>query len=113
MANRLLRRVRDYAQVRADGIIDESVAGDGLKMLDVDEYGLDEMDARVKQLVAERERISEAMGALDLEVFPSGANFVLFRAAGLAGREVWQGLVDESVLVRDCSGWPRLTDCLR
>jgi histidinol-phosphate aminotransferase len=26
---------------------------------------------------------------------------------------VWQGLVDRSVLVRDCSGWPRLTDCLR
>ena len=73
----------------------------------------DEMDARVKLLVAERERISEAMVALDLEVFPSGANFVLFRAGEVPGGAIWSGLVEESVLVRDCSGWPRLTDCLR
>ena len=46
---------------------------------------------------------------------PSGANFVLFRSgpARSSGREVWQGLVDRSVLVRDCSSWPRLDDCLR
>jgi len=73
----------------------------------------DEMNARVKQLVAERERISEAMTALDLDVFPSGANFVLFRSSGPAGRDIWQGLVDEGVLVRDCSSWPRLDNCLR
>jgi len=51
-------------------------------------------------------------------VWPSGANFVLFRPIGrggeqLAGRAVWQGLLDRSVLVRDCSSWPRLGDCLR
>ncbi len=47
VANRLLRRVRDYAQVRADGVIDVRVADAALQMLDVDEFGLDEMDARV------------------------------------------------------------------
>ena len=56
VANRLLRRVRDYAQVKADGRIDAEVAAAALRMLDVDEYGLDEMDARVlKTLIAKFE----------------------------------------------------------
>lgn len=54
VANRLLRRIRDFAQVRADGTIDDSVARDALKMLDVDEYGLDEMDARVLKTLIEK-----------------------------------------------------------
>ncbi|HIF21941.1 MAG TPA: Holliday junction branch migration DNA helicase RuvB [Gemmatimonadetes bacterium] len=54
VANRLLRRVRDYAQVKADGRIDVSVAQDALLMLDVDEYGLDEMDARVLRTLIEK-----------------------------------------------------------
>jgi len=53
VANRLLRRVRDYAQVRADGVITEDVAVEALLMLDVDEYGLDEMDARILKTVIE------------------------------------------------------------
>lgn len=53
VANRLLRRVRDYAQVRADGIINEEVAREGLLMLDVDEYGLDEMDGRILKTLIE------------------------------------------------------------
>ena len=53
VANRLLRRVRDYAQVRADGVIDGDVADAALKMLDVDEYGLDEMDARILKTLIE------------------------------------------------------------
>lgn len=44
IANRLLRRVRDYAQVRADGVITPSVADRALKMLEVDERGFDKMD---------------------------------------------------------------------
>src|SRR5436309_2970611 len=44
IANRLLRRVRDYAQVRADGTITLDVAHAGLKLLEVDEYGFDEVD---------------------------------------------------------------------
>jgi histidinol-phosphate aminotransferase len=74
---------------------------------------VDEMDARVRLIVAERERISAAMRAMPIDVTPSGANFVLFRPTNVPGREVWQALVDRSVLVRDCSGWPRLADCLR
>jgi Holliday junction DNA helicase RuvB len=53
VANRLLRRVRDYAQVRADGVITGQVADDALKMLDVDQYGLDEMDARIIKTLIE------------------------------------------------------------
>ncbi len=73
----------------------------------------DEMNARVKQIVAERERITEELSALPVDVVPSGANFVLFRPRAADGRAVWQGLVDRSVLVRDCSSWPRLENCLR
>jgi Holliday junction DNA helicase RuvB len=47
VVNRLLRRVRDFAQVRADGVIDEAVADQALAMLDVDEAGFDEMDRRL------------------------------------------------------------------
>jgi Holliday junction DNA helicase RuvB len=54
VANRLLRRVRDFAEVRADGRIDRTVAIDALKMLDVDEYGLDEMDAQVIKTLIEK-----------------------------------------------------------
>ena len=54
VANRLLRRVRDYAQVRAEGHIDVEVATEALRMLDVDEYGLDEMDARVLKTLIEK-----------------------------------------------------------
>ncbi len=53
VANRLLRRVRDYAQVRADGMITKAVADEALQMLDVDEYGLDEMDGRVIKTLIE------------------------------------------------------------
>jgi len=73
----------------------------------------DAMNTRVAQLVAERDRVMAALRALPLHVFPSQANFVLFRPRHVGGRQVWQHLVDRSVLVRDCSGWPRLDNCLR
>ena len=72
-----------------------------------------EMDDRVRMIVAERERLSAAMSAMPIDVTPSGANFVLFRPTRLPGRDVWRALLERSVLVRDCSGWPRLADCLR
>ncbi|UCG75023.1 MAG: Holliday junction branch migration DNA helicase RuvB [Gemmatimonadota bacterium] len=53
IANRLLKRVRDYAQVKGDGRIDEEMAAAGLEMLNVDEYGLDRMDARILRLIIE------------------------------------------------------------
>ena len=54
VANRLLRRVRDYAQVKADGHISMAVAREALVMLDVDEFGLDEMDARLLRVIIEK-----------------------------------------------------------
>ena len=53
IANRLLKRIRDYAQVKGDGRIDEETAAAGLEMLNVDEYGLDKMDARILRLIIE------------------------------------------------------------
>ena len=47
IANRLLRRVRDYAQIKADGIVTKDIAHKALKMLDVDELGLDDMDKKL------------------------------------------------------------------
>lgn len=74
---------------------------------------VDDMEARVKTIVTERERIVAALDRLPVDHVPSGANFVLFRPTGIPGRSVWQGLLERSVLVRDCSSWPRLDDCLR
>ena len=54
VVNRLLRRVRDYAQVRADGVITRPVADDALKRLNVDQYGLDDMDARILKTIIEK-----------------------------------------------------------
>jgi Holliday junction DNA helicase RuvB len=54
IANRLLRRTRDFAQVKANGIIDEKVADQSLKMLEVDEKGLDEMDKRIIRTIIEK-----------------------------------------------------------
>jgi Holliday junction DNA helicase RuvB len=47
IANRLLRRTRDFAQVKADGVITLNVAQDALKMLEIDEIGLDQMDRMI------------------------------------------------------------------
>jgi Holliday junction DNA helicase RuvB len=54
IANRLLRRIRDYAQVRANGIITQAVAKEALAMLDVDDFGLDDMDARIVKTIIEK-----------------------------------------------------------
>jgi Holliday junction DNA helicase RuvB len=54
VANRLLRRVRDYAQVRADGRITADVAGRALKLLEVDEHGFDESDRRLLKTIIEK-----------------------------------------------------------
>jgi holliday junction DNA helicase RuvB len=51
IANNLLRRVRDYAQVRGDGRIDREVADRSLAILEIDENGLDEMDKRILEAV--------------------------------------------------------------
>ena len=72
-----------------------------------------EMEARVAAVVAERERLLTGLARLPVDVWPSAANFVLFRPSSVEGAAVWKGLVERSVLVRDCSSWPRLAGCLR
>jgi histidinol-phosphate aminotransferase len=74
---------------------------------------VDEMNERVRDLVAERERLVARLATMPVTVWPSGANFVLFRPEARGGRDVWQALVDRSILVRDATSWPRLDDCLR
>ncbi len=54
IANRLLRRVRDYAEVEAKGIITRNVADRALRMLEVDEKGLDRMDRQILSIIIER-----------------------------------------------------------
>lgn len=54
IANRLLKRVRDYAQVRADGVITRDVAQAGLRALDVDERGLDPSDRAILRSIIEK-----------------------------------------------------------
>ena len=54
VANRLLRRVRDYAQVRADGRVTVEVAQRALQMLEVDEHGLDEVDRRLLRMIVQK-----------------------------------------------------------
>ena len=54
VANRLLRRVRDYAQVKADGAITEAVAEDALARLEIDRLGLDNVDERVLRAIIEK-----------------------------------------------------------
>jgi len=93
------------------------------------------MEHAVRDVVAQRERLVAAMTKMPLTVWPSQANFILFRpnvptansasatsgsstsglstSGGGVGRALWQALLDQSVLVRDCSSWDGLTDCLR
>ena len=54
IANRLLRRVRDYAEVKGDGRIHRAIAMDALKMMDVDTYGFDEIDRKLMLTILEK-----------------------------------------------------------
>jgi Holliday junction DNA helicase RuvB len=56
VANRLLRRLRDYAQVKADGVITAEVAREALSGLGIDELGLDEVDHKILRSIIEKFR---------------------------------------------------------
>jgi histidinol-phosphate aminotransferase len=73
----------------------------------------DDMERRVSIIVEERGRLAAALADLPVEAWPSDANFILFRPQPKPGHQVWEELLQRSVLVRDCSSWPRLADCLR
>ena len=72
-----------------------------------------EMEARVARIIEERGRLQAALAELPVQSWPSDANFVLFRPTGRDARAVWSGLVERSVLIRDCSSWDGLAGCLR
>jgi histidinol-phosphate aminotransferase len=74
---------------------------------------LDEMRSRVATLVEERGRVAAALDELDVDQWPSAANFILFRPRRRSGAQVWSSLLERSVLVRNCATWPGLDDCLR
>lgn len=73
----------------------------------------DVMEERVSLIKSERARIEKEMASLGIHVWPSGSNFILFRPTGSDARQVWQSLLDQGVLVRDCSSWKGLEGCLR
>lgn len=72
-----------------------------------------QMEERVGLIVRERQRILMALGQLPVTAWPSQSNFVLFRPERRKGDEVWTGLLEHGVLVRDTSSWPGLQGCLR
>lgn len=72
-----------------------------------------EMDIRVERIKSERKRMLDALADLPVKTWPSGANFFLFRAETMGGDDLWQALVDRSILVRNCSTWPRISESLR
>ena len=72
-----------------------------------------EMEERVALIKSERSRIELVLSDLDIEVWPSGSNFILFRPRTANALDVWKSLLAAGILVRDCSSWARLEGCLR
>jgi histidinol-phosphate aminotransferase len=73
----------------------------------------EEMERRVARVAEERGRLQAALGGLPVESWPSDASFLLFRPRRRTAITVWNDLLDEGVLVRDCSSWRGLEGCLR
>ncbi|HEV2361764.1 MAG TPA: aminotransferase class I/II-fold pyridoxal phosphate-dependent enzyme, partial [Acidimicrobiales bacterium] len=71
------------------------------------------MSERVASVIEERGRVVDALMGMPVDVWRSDANFVLFRPRDVDGRALWEGLLSQSVLVRDISSWPGLEGCLR
>jgi histidinol-phosphate aminotransferase len=71
------------------------------------------MEDRVSLIKSERSRIESTLSTLDIEVWPSGSNFILFRPRTANALDVWKTLLASGILVRDCSSWARLEGCLR
>jgi histidinol-phosphate aminotransferase len=72
-----------------------------------------EMEARVARIAEERGRVAAALGDLPVDSWPSDANFILFRPRDRDATEVWQALLDHSILIRNCTSWDGLRGCLR
>ena len=72
-----------------------------------------DMEARVALIAEERGRVAAALGDLPVDSWPSDANFILFRPRHRNADDVWQSLLDHSVLIRNCASWEGLKGCLR
>lgn len=72
-----------------------------------------EMESRVARIAEERGRVATALGDLPVDSWPSDANFILFRPRQRDADEVWQSLLDASILIRNCASWDGLRGCLR
>jgi histidinol-phosphate aminotransferase len=72
-----------------------------------------EMEARVARITEERGRVAAALNDLPVESWPSDANFILFRPRDRNAVDVWQALLDRSILIRNCASWDGLRGCLR
>jgi histidinol-phosphate aminotransferase len=72
-----------------------------------------EMEARVARISEERGRVAAALSDLPVDSWPSDANFILFRPQEREADDVWQSLLDHSVLIRNCASWDGLRGCLR
>ena len=73
---------------------------------------IDDMNERVSRIISERERVQNALVDMGIRVSPSSANFILF-STDIDANTIWQRLLEEGVLVRNCSSWPRLEGWLR
>jgi histidinol-phosphate aminotransferase len=73
----------------------------------------DEMESRVARIAEERGRVAAALGDMPVESWPSDANFILFRPLHHDADKVWSGLLERSVLIRNCASWDGLHGCLR
>ncbi len=118
IANRLLRRVRDYAEIKGDGIITVQIANKALTMLQVDENGLDEMDRRLLTTLVEQfdggpvginslaAALSEERGTLEdvVEPYLIQQGYVMRTSRGRqATKKTWQwlGLKPQQALIED------------
>jgi len=72
-----------------------------------------EIIRKVTELKEERRRVFEALMSMPVRVWPSEANFLLFKPESIDAYKLWEGLLEEGVLVRDCSTWEGLEGCLR
>lgn len=72
-----------------------------------------EMEDRVRAVATARDRLADGLAALDVEVWPSDANFCLFRPRHVSGRVVWEALLSRGVLVRDFTTVAGLEGALR
>ena len=72
-----------------------------------------EIIRKVAELKEERRRVFEALQSLPIRVWPSEANFLLFKPETIDAYKLWEGLLEEGILVRDCSSWEGLEGCLR